>query len=427
MQNHKTARHLTVVLILAVGALLGVSTLLNLAMQPVGALAQGPVSMPPAAFTPAPLSEFGFDPDEIVALGQGDKFDLEIAKTTAVVSVTAGTRVTYTLTITNRGPDAAQYFYLYDSIPTEFTAVSYTFPATDTALSNGAENPQWLVIASLPATTAMVVTVSGVLTSQRDVQVVNTAIVTPFDQTADPVGGNNSDYEAVDVAGSNPLANILFLPFISKFPTPTPIPLVLAYHETFDSGTPWAENIGSGCQADHTNGIYQVDVDASNRECMPPADNNDNRPEPPYRTYGEFEVQGYISGEGVDPDNSYGIWLNGAGGDTQYVFRLYPNIGGCSSGGKWEFLRRKSGTSTTLAVENCNSTIKRGYGSAYRQTIRVAHKSTGEIKLYIDGTVVKTLIDSNQLTNGTATGVYVRASDVKTRAKFDNFKVYRYP
>lgn len=423
MQKNSVAIQLTVVIVLAMLTLLGISTLLGIGLQPASVLAQGGISTPPAAFTPAPLSDFGFAPDEVVALDQNDKFDLAISKTTNVAAVTAGTRVTYTLTITNNGPNSAQYFYLYDSAPTEFTDIKYTFPNTVTALNNAPDDPQtlqWLITSSLPATSRMVVTVTGVLTSLRDMQVVNTAIVTPFVQTADDIGSNNSSSETVSVAGSNPLANILYLPYISKFPTPTPLPIVLVYQETFNSGTPWYDgSLGNSCYADHTGGVYQVDVDKSNRECLPPADSDANR------TYGEFEVQGYISGEGKDPDNSYGIWLNGAGGDTQYVFRIYPNIDGCSNGGKWEFQRRKSGTST-LASNSCDTHIKRGYGSSYIQTIRVAHKSTGEIKLYIDGTLVKSLVDSNQITSGDATGVYVRADDVDTRAKFDNFKVYRY-
>jgi hypothetical protein len=147
--------------------------------------------------------------------------------------------------------------------------------------------------------------------------------------------------------------------------------VTLAYHENFNDDKVWSEFSNNGCRTDVTSGIYQVDVDSKDRECLAVADNNDSKPEKPFRTYGEFEVTGYISGENKDSNHAYGIWLNGKGGDTQYVFRIYPNVEGCSNGGKWELKRRKSGAGDVLlASSNCDTRIKRGYGGDYKQTIQ---------------------------------------------------------
>ena len=427
---------LIIVIGLAIVILLFISTGLTVGLQPSAVLAQNLGPTPEISFTPAPLESFGFAPDGVVALDQNDKFDLEILKTTNTISVTSGTQVTYNVKITNKGPDPAQYFYFYDVVPTELKNVMYTFPAGVEALNNGASSPetlQWLITSELPVNQSINIAVAGELTSLRTVIVRNTAVVTPFVQSADPNGDNNSSYVDVNVTGSNPALGLIYLPLIRRDPTPTPDPIKLIYQEDFNADKEiWFEKLNSNCRADHTNGIYQVDVDESDRECLPPAkekdddDEDDPKLRDPAVKYGEVEVEGYISGEGKDSGNAYGIWMNGRGGDTQYVFRIFPNASGCSDGGRWEFLRRKPNANATLAFDSCDSRIERGYGSSARQTIRVGHRSNGQITLYIDDILIQTINDSNQITNGEDNGVYVRADDVDTRVKFDDYKVFEY-
>lgn len=425
MQKNNVAIQMTVVIVLAVITLLGISTGLSLGMQPVSALAQGAISTPEVAFTPAPLSDFGFAPTELMALDQGDTFDLAISKTTDAVSVAAGTQVTYTLTITNHGPNPAQYFYLHDSAPSEFINVTYTFPTADTALSNGDANPQWLIIKPIPDDGTMVVTVTGILTSLRDVQVVNTAIVTPFVQTADPVSGNNTDTASVAVAGSNPLANVIFLPYISKFPTPTPLPIVEDYYEPFND-TAWFEFDNNGCRTDHSSGQYWVYLDRDSKDCLPPADNNDKKPERPYRTYGEFQVEGYHS-EGSNKDLALGIFINGQGEDNYYLFRIWPNTDQCGTTSRFYDLRRRRNGNTTTLRSGCSTAIKTGMGLSSTNTVRIAHKTDLRLVVYVNGTEVASYLESStEHLTGTATGVYVKGVGNDTLVKFDNFRAYRY-
>lgn len=418
---------LILVLVLATISMGALSLVLSRA---VPSLAQGPATPTPPKLilTKEDLAAFGILPDSLEAAATRS-FDLEVVKSTDVVSVPAGTVVNFTVTITNHGGDEAIGVVFQDFPPLQMVDVQYAFEPGTTVISNGATTAsdlKWYFYDPIPVGGAAVVTVTGELTSLLSLTVTNTAMITTVNPGFESGPYPNSDSVGVGVGGNpNAAGRIIYLPYISKFPTPTPLPIVLAYYEDFNSDTPWFEDLGSHCKADHTNSLYQVDVDGDNRECLPPA-KNENNPEKPYRTYGEFEVVGYISGDWTDNGHAYGIWLNGAGGDTQYIFRIYPNIGGCSNGGKWEFLRRKPDANATLASENCDSHIKRGYGYDKRQTIRVGHKNTGEIKLYIDGTLIRSIVDNNQITDGTATGVYIRANDGKVRVKFDDFKVYKY-
>ncbi len=392
------------------------------------AAAQGPIASA-VSFTPAPLEDFGLSPDEMISISANETYDLEIMKSTDVISVTPGTIVTYTVAITNKGPNDARFIYFKDSYPPEMINVSYTFPSNVEAVDNGAspENLQWLLPGVLTDGHTILITVTGELTSNRAVQVTNTAIVTTYVITADTDSSNNSNTVDVDIAGEGLSSGLIFLPIISRFPTPTPVPIALAYHEDFDSGDPWYEFDRDGCNARNTNDQYWVDLD-SNKTCLPPAKNESN-PEKPYRTYGEFEVEAYDSGDDEDGDTAYGIYINGEGGDNYYLFRIYPNIGGCSNGGKWHLKRRRDGDENTLLSENCNTAIKRGYGGATATNIlRIAHNSSRKLTVYVNGTELGTYNESSgsHLT-GEGTGLYIRSDNRDVRIKFDDFKVYKYP
>ena len=76
----------------------------------------------------------------------------------------------------------------------------------------------------------------------------------------------------------------------------TILSIELAYHENFNSGDPWFEFNFNGCSTNNTNSQYWVDLD-NNKTCLPPAQNED-KPESPYRTYGEFEVEAVSSSPG---------------------------------------------------------------------------------------------------------------------------------
>ncbi len=424
-QKFRTEIQLIFVLVLAAASMVALSLALGGATT---SLAQGlPTSTPPQmVLTKEDLAAFGLADNNVVQAAGVTTFDLEVAKTANVTTVASGGLVTFTVTITNHGPYTASGIIFQDLMPKEMLTPTYTFAPGIDAVDNGAttaSTQKWLILNSVPANNSVVITVTAQLTSTFNATVTNTAAVTTFMTYAESGPYANSGTKNVGITGSGS-GYLVYLPYTSKYPTPTPTPTPVAslvYHEDFESGSPWYEFSSDGCTSDTTGGLYKVTVESSSRECLPFAPSGNAN-----RAYGEFEVTGYISGDYEDSNHSYGIWLNGAGGDTQYVFRIYPNISGCSGGGKWDLRRKKDGNSSTLAYNNCDTNIKRGYGSSYKQTLKVAHKSDGTISLYIDGVQVgSTITDSSQLT-GTSTGVYARAADHNIVAKFDDFKVYKY-
>lgn len=425
--NLRSRFQLGVIILLSALFLAALSLALDAAVQPRRVIAQAPLVATPAAhITPAPPADFGLAVYMVDRLALAAvSYDLSITKTTSLTTVTSGSTVTFNVTISNLSGSTAQYLYFIDSYPKQMINVAYTFEPGVTAVSNGVTGAeQWLITSPLPVGQSIAITVTGQLTSALDVLVTNTAVVTPFIQGADPTGGNNSAGVGVNVEGFSPTAGLIYLPIVQRNPTPTPIPLILAYHETFD-GNPWQEFSNNGCSTDNTSGQFWVDLDSTDRTCLPPA-RNENKPELPYRTYGEFEVRAYDSGQNQDSESGYGIWINGQGADNYYLFRIWPNASGCSSGGNWELRRYKDGGNAKLLGGTCNANIVRGYGSAATNVLRLAHKSSGELVVYANGQALASVVDSSQLTGGTATGVFVQSNNRHIRIKFDDFKVYRY-
>lgn len=60
--------------------------------------------------------------------GQAQNADLSILKSDSPDPVPAGTNLTYTITVNNEGPDAAQFVSMEDSLPPETTFVSLSAP-----------------------------------------------------------------------------------------------------------------------------------------------------------------------------------------------------------------------------------------------------------------------------------------------------------
>ena len=345
--------------------------------------------------------------------------DLQIIKTTGTTSVNSGSTVAYTIRITNTHATESAVVFFYDNYPSQLQNVTFAFtrPATETTIFNNPK-PTWVLQDPLPANEVVQITVSGKLVSASNATVVNTA------SAIDLFGASKSNSVSVNIVGSGPApggSGLIFLPFVLK-----PEPVVLAYSEQFNSGNPWAEFDSNGCRTDHQTGQYWVDVDLSNRDCLPPA-KNENKPESPYRTYGEFEMAAYISGEDQNEDNYYGLFINGSGGDDYYVFRIQPNEDGCSSGGDWELRRRKDDSESTIANGSCHPSIKRGYGSGATNILKIAHTNDRKLSMYINNTLVGSVTEPNSSSHltGTGTGLFVRSGSKDALVKVDYFNVYK--
>jgi hypothetical protein len=131
-------------------------------------------------------------------------------------------------------------------------------------------------------------------------------------------------------------------------------------------------------------------------------------------------VKAYHSG---DLSNAaYGIFINGEGGNNYYLFRIWPNDD-CSTGGDWQLIRREDGKNNTIRRGYCEPAIKQG---GNLNILKIGHKSNGTLTLYVNNEEIGSYVDSNDLDDGKATGVYVRSDDEDVRIKFDDFKVYKF-
>ncbi|HKW77757.1 MAG TPA: DUF11 domain-containing protein, partial [Candidatus Limnocylindria bacterium] len=113
--------------------------------------------------------------------------DVAITKTASVAQISVGSDFTYTLTITNLGPDTAQGVHLTDVMPPEVTFVSTTHPNT---VSCGLFLKVVFDCAGGPLAGGQSIVITATVHTVASGQITNTANVTGT--TADPVPGNNS-------------------------------------------------------------------------------------------------------------------------------------------------------------------------------------------------------------------------------------------
>lgn len=358
--------------------------------------------------------------DSIIVTAQENSFDLKVTKTANVSSVASGGTVTFTILIENQGPDPALFVTFFDDYPTQMQNVQYMFStAVISRESETPEKPYWLFTEIVSGQT-VVATVTGQLVSASYTTVKNEAAVSALGELTP---ADNTDDASVTISNGGTAQNNIYLPLIRKDPLPEKI---LAYYENFSNNNAWYnidpdDNFGGCYRTEHTSGIYRVTGKEDN-SCLPFA-RNANKPESPYRTYGEFEVTAYADDDYQEDDHWYGIFINGQGEENYYLFRIKPNQDSCTTGGDWELIRRINGGNLTLASGACDPAINRGYEVANILTIR--HQSN-QISVYANSTPLET-VTNNELT-GQTPGVYVKAaSNKKAQIKFDDFRVYKFP
>lgn len=414
-------------LFLAAIVILALSIMIGVNLRPLPVTAQEPDTEPPfsGSIDEKDLAEFGLSIQDIQPLA-GD-YDLKVTKQANVTSVDSGDQVEFTISIQNVGSNEVQLTIFYDDYPPQMQNVSYDFGTTN-VLSNGQAKPRWAIIDPIGVNETVVATVTGDLISGPDATVQNTAIVTGFNASGvDTQPSNNSSSVNVTINGSNPdtpTDNLVYLPIVHKNPQPEKI---LVYEETFNSGDPWVEFETSDCKAENTSNQYWVRLKDDNERCLPPADNDDEKPEQPYRTYGEFEVTAYQS-EGPSDETDFGLFINGSGGDDYYYFTIRPNANNCSTGGNWRLVRRRDNDETTLRSGSCHSAIKRGTAREFANKLSIAHRSNRELSIFVNDTLLTTYTDSSSRhLTGEATGLFVFSEDDDVLVKFDNFRVYEFP
>ena len=130
--------------------------------------------------------------------------DLAISKSVDDSSPLEGETVTFTVTVTNNGPDAATGVVVNDVIPAGLTFQSAA--TSDGAYATGTGN--WTLESPLAALASATLTLNAsVNAGTAGSTITNTASVTASDQD-DSVSGNDSDSAAVTVAIPTPIPSV---------------------------------------------------------------------------------------------------------------------------------------------------------------------------------------------------------------------------
>jgi uncharacterized repeat protein (TIGR01451 family) len=144
--------------------------------------------------------------------------DLSVTKTDSPDPVTAGTDLTYAITVGNAGTSAASNVTLTDVVPTGTTFVSFTAPAdwtTTTPAAGGTGTVTAITATFASGATAAFTLVVNVNASAPDGSTI-TNTVTVTSSTTDPNTANNSDTETTAVGAVAELA-------VSKTDSPDPV------------------------------------------------------------------------------------------------------------------------------------------------------------------------------------------------------------
>ncbi len=119
--------------------------------------------------------------------------DLAITKTNGVTSLIPGNQTTYTIVVTNNGPNLVNGATITDTFPAGLTNVTWTSVAAGGATGNtasGSGNISETV--NLPVSSTITYTVTGTVSPSATGSLSNTATVGVPSGTSDPTPGNNS-------------------------------------------------------------------------------------------------------------------------------------------------------------------------------------------------------------------------------------------
>jgi uncharacterized repeat protein (TIGR01451 family) len=125
--------------------------------------------------------------------------DLQLTMTGPTGDVAPGEGVTYTITVTNAGPNPATGASLTDPLPGQLQNVAWTCTGTGCPAANGTGNLA-LLLGSFPPGSTATFTVTGTVGATATGQLSNTASVAPPSGVTDPNLANNS------VTLTNPIA-----------------------------------------------------------------------------------------------------------------------------------------------------------------------------------------------------------------------------
>ncbi|HET9314844.1 MAG TPA: DUF11 domain-containing protein, partial [Vicinamibacteria bacterium] len=137
--------------------------------------------------------------------GPGPQADLAITKTDGQATAVPGQAITYTIVVTNLGPDPASGATVSDPLPAGLTSASWTCTATAGSSCPPSGTGGIGAAVSLPAGGSATFTLAATVQPAATGTLTNTASVTPPSGVTDPVGANNA---AVDADTLTPLADL---------------------------------------------------------------------------------------------------------------------------------------------------------------------------------------------------------------------------
>lgn len=132
--------------------------------------------------------------------------DLTITKTDGKTTVVPGSLNTYTIVVTNAGPNAVTGATVVDNFPAAFTGVTYTATATGGAtgfVASGSGSINHTV--NMPVGSSITYSVTGTVSATASGTLVNTATVSTPEGIVDPTPANNT---ATDIDTLTPQADL---------------------------------------------------------------------------------------------------------------------------------------------------------------------------------------------------------------------------
>lgn len=155
--------------------------------------------------------------------------NLGITKTDGLANINPGSAVTYTIVVSNAGPDASVGSIVTDTVPATITGVTWTCGTPTGGATCGAASGSGNAIsttANLPSASSVTYTVSGTLSLTATGTLTNTAsVITPASGVSDPTdlgrtgAGNNS---ATDNTSINPIPVVNLVKSVSPNGTQPP-------------------------------------------------------------------------------------------------------------------------------------------------------------------------------------------------------------
>ncbi|MDH3598539.1 MAG: DUF11 domain-containing protein [Candidatus Tectomicrobia bacterium] len=153
------------------------------------------------------------DTSTTVQVPEPTEADLALTKSDAVDPVTAGNDVTYTVVVSNAGPDAAQNVVLTDTLP---AGVTFASAAPDQGTCNELGGVVTYDLGAIPNGGSVNLII--VVTTTTEGALTNTASVAS--ETTDPNAANNSASETTTV---NPVSELMADLAVSKRDDPDPV------------------------------------------------------------------------------------------------------------------------------------------------------------------------------------------------------------